>query len=88
MHRPVSLQFGNRICECVVCITIVYRSLVLCSIEMNRITVAKPMGIIIAHYGKPLAIVHDFDLNGVLDNALSTTLISAAKPHFVRQNVD
>jgi hypothetical protein len=79
MPSPVSTQIVDGTGKGEVRITIVYGTLFLCSIGVNRVAMAEPVGIVLPHYWPPLARVEDFKLNSESNNSSSTPEVPAAK---------
>ena len=54
---------------------------------MNRIPMAKPVGVIVPDYRYPITRIPHLQLNSELENAFSAALVGAAKPDFIRQQI-
>lgn len=87
MVAPVSAQVVDGTSKSLVGLSIVYRMFLLSSIYVDRVAMAKTMGIVVAHNRLPLAGMEDLDLDGVLDDSLALPPVRAAETSYVQLKI-
>ena len=88
MGLPISAQVVDGTSERIICITKVYGRLVLRSIRVDRVAMAKAVSIVVTDDRLPLLGLTHLQLRRILDNSLATSPIRAANTSLIGNKID